>query len=227
MNWTSFIKSKDKIQFLIIAAVTFAFTGLIKMQFLIWNEARRGSRLDDIILNQIDAKDLSLIISILTLAALCAGFINIVQKPIILIYALNTFTLILIFRMVGMYFIPLEPPHDIIPLRDVVLEATFYSGNVLLKDLFFSGHTAHIFLMALLTDIQWLKRYLLISGTIVALLLLIQHAHYTIDVLAAPIFSILAYKLNIRLTNKWLTGKINMEHLRSGVLKEEFNISQF
>lgn len=222
MNWTAFISSKDKITYVIIATGIFAVTGLSKMQFLVWNEARTGAKLDDIILNVIVARDLSVFISILTLLALAAGFVIIIQKPVMLIYGLNTFTLILIFRMIGMYFIPLEPPRDIIPLRDVVLEATFYNGKVLLKDLFFSGHTAHIFLMALLADIVWLKRFLLAAGIVVASLLLIQHAHYTIDVAAAPVFAIVAYKLSILITNKWLQGKVDNSYLRSGELKEEF-----
>jgi len=222
MNWKSFTSSKDKIQLLIFATGIFTLTGLWKMKFLVWNETRNGTRIDDWVLNLVDARDLSLMISLITLLTLFAGFISIIQKPVMLIYGLNAFTIILIFRMTGMYFLPLEPPEDIIPLRDVVLESTFYSGKVLLKDLFFSGHTAHIFLMALLTNIVWLKRSLLVSAILIAILLLVQHAHYTIDVVAAPVFAVAAYKLNILLTNKWLGTKVESKFLRSGVLKEEF-----
>jgi membrane-associated phospholipid phosphatase len=61
--------------------------------------------------------------------------------------------------------------------------------------LFFSGHTANLALLAFMVDIKWLKYILGICTFIVAVLLLVQHVHYTIDVLVAPFAAYISYKL--------------------------------
>ena len=57
------------------------------------------------------------------------------------------------------------------------------------KDLFFSGHTSTLFLMFLITQHKKVKATLLTISIIVPILLLVQHVHYTIDILAAPVFA--------------------------------------
>jgi len=100
-----------------------------------------------------------------------------------------------------MYLVPLEPPTDIIPLRDPFVEGAFYDNKVLVKDLFFSGHTSNMVVLTLMMDIKWIKVLLALASTLVACLLLVQHVHYTIDVLAAPIFAYMAYRLATRISS--------------------------
>ncbi len=61
------------------------------------------------------------------------------------------------------------------------------------KDLFFSGHVATVFLLFLASSGWKYKFYFGLAAIVVAILILIQHVHYTIDVLLAPIFSIASY----------------------------------
>ena len=82
----------------------------------------------------------------------------------------------------------------ILPLHDLFLKNTFYCQEVLLKDLFFSGHTASVFLLYFLIPQKWVKRVLLAGGLTLGFLLMHQHVHYTIDIVAAPFFSWIAYQ---------------------------------
>jgi membrane-associated phospholipid phosphatase len=71
----------------------------------------------------------------------------------------------------------------------------FGSGDVLTKDLFFSGHTATLFLLFLISEKKYLKIIFLLCTILVGIAVLLQHVHYTIDVLAAPFFAYASYKL--------------------------------
>ena len=100
-----------------------------------------------------------------------------------------------ILRCISLYVVPLAPPQGIIPLRDTFLEGSFYGNQVLVKDLFFSGHTANLSLLIFFVDIKWIKYVLGICTFIVAALLLKQHVHYTVDVVVAPFAAFLSYRI--------------------------------
>ncbi len=106
--------------------------------------------------------------------------------------AIQTYSLIAFLRLLTIYLLPLDAPPTIIPLKDPFVEF-FGGGNTLLKDLFFSGHTATMFLFFLLVNNK-LKIVFFISTILVAIFVLIQHVHYTIDVVAAPFFTYGSYK---------------------------------
>jgi hypothetical protein len=100
-----------------------------------------------------------------------------------------------------MYLVPLNPPPGMIPLGDPFVEY-FGTGRLLTKDLFFSGHTATIFLFYLVSDParRGLKIIFLICTVLVAVFVLLQHVHYTIDVASAPFFTFSAYKITLKLS---------------------------
>ncbi len=83
-----------------------------------------------------------------------------------------------------MYLVPLDPPAGHILLNDPFVE-TFGTGNLLTKDLFFSGHTATLLILFLVAEKGVYKYFLLAAIILVAVFVIIQHVHYTIDVLAA------------------------------------------
>lgn len=88
--------------------------------------------------------------------------------------------------MITMYVFTLEPPEGIIPLHDPLVDAVAYGGVVFNKDLFFSGHVATLLLFVLLEERAVVKKILMVIGGLVAILILLQRVHYTIDVVAAP-----------------------------------------
>jgi len=163
-------------------------------QFLQWIEFRQGSVLDDPILNILPAWDVSLITFSTLYLSLFLALICILEKPQLLLIGIISYSIIIIFRMTGIYFVALNPPTDYIPFIDPITE-TFASGKVISKDLFFSGHTATMWIIFLLTEKKLLKFILFFVALFISTCVLIQHVHYTIDVLVAPMASYSAYKI--------------------------------
>ena len=130
------------------------------------------------------------------------GVFSIISKAKVVLITLHSYIIILILRMGTMYLFPLEPPKGIIPLHDIILESSFYSGRLNLKDLFFSGHIATVFLFYLVIENKAIKIFFLILTFIVAICLLLQHIHYTIDIVFAPLFTLISYKF-AKLINKY------------------------
>ncbi len=190
---------------------------------MIWNEQRPGSYINDPVLAAISPVDLSLFTGLMTNLPILIGLIEIMRKPINTVYLLFAAIGICLFRTLTLYFVILEPPLGIIPLHDPILETFFYGGSVLLKDLFFSGHTANILLVGLLVENIYLKRMLIFCSAIVGMMLIIQHVHYTIDVVAAPLFAVLTYKLTIFVANTTFLRDIKTDK-REGKLRCEFGL---
>jgi hypothetical protein len=97
-----------------------------------------------------------------------------------------TLIFVLIARFITITLVPLDPPAGLVQLNDPVNEI-FYGHIMVVKDLFFSGHTASLMLIFLSLEKRADKIIALCAMLIVMALLLIQHIHYTIDVLAAPL----------------------------------------
>jgi membrane-associated phospholipid phosphatase len=100
-------------------------------------------------------------------------------------------------RIVAMYLLPLEPPTTMIILNDPLVES-FGTGQTLTKDLFFSGHTATLFILFLVSERKNIKALFLISTVAVAISVILQHVHYTIDVFAALFFTYACYKVIVK-----------------------------
>ncbi|MFC2136330.1 phosphatase PAP2-related protein, partial [Bacteroidota bacterium] len=79
----------------------------------------------------------------------------------------------------------------------------FGTGEIYIKDLFFSGHTSTMFLLFLTAGSKNLRMVFLLLTILVAFCVIIQHVHYSIDVIAAPIGAYIGYKGAI-LLNKYI-----------------------
>ena len=203
--WNLYMSSRFRSMQFVLLVVSFLLVVFLFSKFMVWNEARHGLLLNDPVLNLIRPINISRLTSIMTLIPIFTGLIFIFKKPESTIYFLLAAISICVLRTLSLYFVVLEPPTNIIPLEDPVIERLFYGGQVLLKDLFFSGHTANILLIGMLVDVLWLKRAIIICGIFVAMLLLIQHVHYSIDIIAAPFFAMIAYKSSINMGNYLLS----------------------
>ena len=99
-------------------------------------------------------------------------------------------------RIAAMAVTPLEAPPGMIPLHDPLVRL-FGPGRLLTKDLFFSGHTSTLFLLALAVPGRRWKAFFALCAAAVAFCVLAQHVHYAIDVLAAPLFAYASFRLAV------------------------------
>jgi membrane-associated phospholipid phosphatase len=97
-------------------------------------------------------------------------------------------------RILTISLLPLNPPAGIITLKDPIANIA-YGGNgiFITKDLFYSGHTGNMFLFFLSLQHKWDKIIALAASFIVGILVMVQHIHYSIDVIAAFIFTYFIY----------------------------------
>jgi len=149
-------------------------------------QKRTGPVLDDWVLAAIPARNVSWEIFTVIWGM---GFYSLwrgIEKPTIYINYLWTFIFVTILRVLAISLIPLDPPKGLIVLTDP-LTGVFYGQSTITKDLFFSGHTSILFLTILCLEKKNDKIIASIATLIVACLLLVQHVHYTIDIIAAPI----------------------------------------
>ena len=181
--------------------------GLFITLLLIWGpfcqyiEVRRGLVLNDWLLNQLTAHDVSVPIFVIIWSVAGLSIYRAVQDADFFCHLIWAYALIFISRMITISLVPLDPPHGLIELADPLSNIFYGSGAPFItKDLFYSGHTSILVLMALCLKKPTEKKLAMIGASIVGVLLLVQHVHYTIDVLAAPFFSYAAYRLAGRIT---------------------------
>ncbi len=172
---------------------------------LVWNETRAGYGLNDIIMNHIGPFENHFIIFGLTYGLIIFGLSQSLKTRIGFVQTMWSIIFFILLRTATLILFPLNPPKSIIPLQDFFLTNTFYDSKVLVRDLFFSGHTAAVFLLFFLANSKITKSILCIGGICLGTLLVLQHVHYTIDVLAAPIFAYVAVQLGtvvqLKITN--------------------------
>lgn len=183
---------------LCITLIALVLAGL----YLCYNETRtNGVVLNDVILANITPRDVSTLLFSVTWVCILSGLALLLRTPNGAMRVFWSVCIMSILRCTVMYLVPLEPPIGIIPLRDPFVEGAFYDNKILVKDLFFSGHTSNMVILTLLMDIKWIKTILGIASAAVGYLLMVQHVHYAIDVFAAPFFAYLAYRIAIKISD--------------------------
>ncbi len=158
-------------------------------------QQRNGWVLQDSLLQLIPARDVSFITFTFIYSALIITAISLTRYPLLLLRTLKSYCFLLIIRIICIWLIPLNEPPEFITLNDPFVSSIGYGGKTITKDLFFSGHTATMFLLFLCAPYRWLKIFLLLITIAVAICVLIQHVHYVVDVVAAPFFAWFSYKV--------------------------------
>lgn len=182
------------------ASIIFAAILLLFPFFFAAIQKRKGVILNDWLLNILPSVDVSVYIFSLIYIIVCIGIYRAAQSPVLFLNFLWACILLSIARMTTILLVPLEPPIGLIPLVDPVLRP-FYGHDFITKDLFFSGHTSSLFLIFMVMKKNWEKAVVLIATILLAILLLLQHIHYLIDVAAAPVFVYIVFVLAKRISN--------------------------
>lgn len=164
--------------------------------FLQFIQARSGFVILDPVITRLGPYHLCTAIVLTTYLPIVFGLGYLSVYPSHLVRWIWAYGILMGFRAVCLYLVPLEPPATMIELRDMILEATVYQGNVITKDLFFSGHVAVLFLFCLTAQHRTVKLLFLVVSSAAAAFLVLQHVHYTIDVFVAPVFAFFAYKMS-------------------------------
>jgi hypothetical protein len=172
-------------------------------RFLVFNEARTYSvKIYDPLFNLFNAIDLNIIAFPVIYVALVTFIIYNSFRPKALVIAFFCYALMVWVRMFAMYVTPLDVPAGAIDLRDPIV-FLIGTGQAVQKDLFFSGHTASLTLLAIITfnakklsgtDYSFkidnlMKIFFFFCLILVAISIILQKAHYTIDVFIAPFVS--------------------------------------
>ena len=158
-------------------------------------EKRHGTELNDVLLNLLPSYDFSIPIFILIWLGSGVIIYRSLKNPYVCIVFLWSYILLCLTRIITISFVILEPPADIIPLKDPITNI-FYGGKFMTKDLFYSGHVASQFLIALCLQNKVYKFIAFGISFLIAIMVLIQHVHYSIDVIMAPLFAYLCYWLS-------------------------------
>jgi len=123
---------------------------------------------------------------------------------------IRQFSLLMAIRGIFTIFTHLTLPTGAIALD--VPQALFFLDFK--NDFFFSGHTAVPFLGFLLFKKDKIRYFFLASSIIMAMVVLLMHVHYTIDVLSAFFITYGSYKIGVRFFDK-----INI-YLKKGLSKD-------
>lgn len=155
-------------------------------------QRQNGLILHDRILEFLTARDMSIPIFIILWSTTLLGIYRCVKQPAVFLTILYSLIFLCFARMLAIYFVHLEPPENLIPLKDPLTSITYGGrGLFITKDLFFSGHTSNMLLLALCLPKKSDKIIAFSAAIIIGIMLLIQHVHYSVDVLGAVLITIL------------------------------------
>ena len=163
-------------------------------------ERRQGIVLNDPVLSLLTPYNVSIPLFILIWSLSTLTAVRAVQNPRILLVFSWSYLFLGIFRMLSITLVPLDPPAGLIGLMDPLSNFFYGHDRFVTKDLFFSGHTSTMFLLYFVLINPRERMIALIVTFLVAVLLLVQHVHYTMDILGGFLFGWLAWFLGNRIT---------------------------
>lgn len=173
-----------------LVATLAALAALVK-----WVERRPGAILPDPVLAWLAPRDVTRPIFTLIYAGILLAVFLLARSPVRLVMGVQAYVVMALLRIVVMWATPLDPPPGMIILEDPLVQGFGGASHALTRDLFFSGHTSTMFLLFLAVPGRSAKAYFLASTAAVACLVLVQHVHYAVDVLAAPPFAYAAWRI--------------------------------
>ncbi len=117
-----------------------------------------------------------------------------IKTPAIYVRYVWLYVAISLTRLITITLVPLAAPANLVELVDPVT-GIFYGHAVITKDLFYSGHTSTLVAMYFCLPRKSDRKLVVVATIAMACLLLVQHVHYTIDILAAPVFVFLLNRI--------------------------------
>ncbi len=137
-NWKTLLSDTTLRTEFIITLLLLVISIYLFSRYLLYNELRPGEVIDDPLLKYFSAIDLNFLIFFAIYSSLLIGLVAFAFEPEQLMMAFQTYSLIVFFRILTMYLVPLNPPEGCIDLQDPVV-FLLGTGKKIVKDLFFSG----------------------------------------------------------------------------------------
>lgn len=202
INWSAVWQdSRFRWQLILAIAIFIVFPWKADNYFH-WIQQRDGTVLSDFVLVNMPSGDVSIPIFSIIYSSVIYLLFRIVHLPRHFLWFFWAFNIETLLRFTSIYWVALNPPIGLIDLHDPLAERFIYGENIsITKDLFFSGHTATMVLVCFFLP-KPIERKIFAGLTLILVcLLLIQHVHYTIDILVAPVASWMSIQLAKRLIN--------------------------
>ena len=156
-------------------------------------EARQGVLLNDYLLNYLPSYNVSMIVFFFLYSGIFIGIYYHLIHPKAILIAFQTYILVTLLRLLTITIVPLEPPIGYIPLREPFVQLFTSNGRIISKDLFFSGHMSTILSLYFSLHRKFVRIFLFFCSCMVGTMILLQHVHYTIDVIVAIPVTFMVY----------------------------------
>lgn len=192
-SWKAAFKNRTFALQFVGALAVFSIFPIKADNYFQWVQLREGVHWNDPLLNAIPALNVSYLIFGIIYLSIIYLLYRLLPEPKKFLWFAWAFNIETAFRFITIYLVALEPPIGLVDLHDPLAEMFIYGDNLAItKDLFFSGHTATmVFVCFFLPSTK--ERWVAVGLSFVLVsLLLIQHVHYTLDVIAAPLFTLAA-----------------------------------
>jgi hypothetical protein len=200
INWTAAWQDSRFRWQLILAIAVFAIFPWKADDYFQWIQQRDGIVMKDVILANIPAKNVSTPIFAIIYLSVIYLIVRIIRQPKQFLWFAWAFNLETIMRFASIYWVALNPPEGLVDLHDPIAELFIYGENLAItKDLFFSGHTATMVFVCYFLPLAKERKIAIALTSVLVILLMVQHVHYSLDILAAPIATWVAIQLARRL----------------------------
>ncbi len=180
-EYTSAFSEGQYIRSLFLASVFFFASLVTSSQAVLFTAKNAGNYTTDILLDNLPVVNTDMIFSQGALLLVLFTFILLFTRPRTAAFTLKTMGLLIFTRSLFVIMTHIAPyPDHIVPAMD---QYRFITSGA---DLFFSGHTAIPYMLALIFwRASYLRAFYMVCSVIAALAVLFGHLHYTIDVFAA------------------------------------------
>ena len=179
----------------IIVSTLFLLLGFIVNYYATsYADVRASNYVEDIVLSNVPTFNLdgSFVIGPIVFWIIISVFILQMPKKIPFVFDATALLLLIRSGFISLTHFGPFPSH-------MVISGDFFHLFSTGADLFFSGHTAVPYLLALIFwDHLWLRRFCLVSAIFFGVIVLLAHVHYSIDVAAAFFITYSIYHIAVR-----------------------------
>ncbi|MBC8124408.1 MAG: hypothetical protein H7X70_01620 [Candidatus Kapabacteria bacterium] len=187
-TWKQFLQDKRRLVLIGVTLATLFVTLYSYSRFLNHVEMRAGITFTDPLHLLAGPIDLTWPIFITLWGTIVLAIITMITTPVILFKAIRAYTMLVGLRIICMWLMPLDPPTTMIPLVDPLAQlVTSGTPMPLTRDLFFSGHTSLLCLFGFMVPQRPMKVLFFLLAVFVGVAVILQHVHYSIGVVVAPL----------------------------------------